>query len=1017
MRKDKRLVRHELQHVIRANGVRFTLRRVRALGFGIREIEFPGWDESGHPGAALLRLLVSNEAASVDSIGVEVDHDTLASMSPNEIDILGLPRPCQHALRLKAQGALSDSRFRIEYAWLDHDGIEAIGLKRTGAHLSSAAESYTLLNPLYLVVGEVDALNAVQDGDGGRKLLDARMARMARLKLALAQATGDAQAGDYLRKLTIHHSTGLGIDASGPEGRERFHPTLFGDAPNLLADPEAEKLNEESTVQRGRLLPREHAEKFRATLFPNHGARSHYRLAEGVYVVVELSVQAALQVVENVNRAPAATRAAFKANPRSFLVEVIEQAGGTGDVLCGGTLLEGEHDYGERVLGVDEWTDKKLSFKTAVYRKWIPDEQVNHFTLDVPGHATPLMLTPGGVSELRGAMDAARGAGHQTVEFEGRSIPLTAEFVETVQALAGYLSTPVQSGGQPQPTQVTPQRLLVLRVAENEEDLVFNAGLRDPEGALAAGTDEVELRTVLRKHQVEALSWLKSSYLTGMPGVLLADDMGLGKTLEVLAFLAWLRATPGQEGHPILIVAPSKLLEEWLEQIAMHIGSAGIGRPVLAFERHLKGLRISEAHEGTLGSHTLDVARLRAADWVLTTYETLRDYHFSFAKVRFRVAVFDEAQKIKSMTSRMNNAARSQQSDFTILMTGTPVENELADLWTLLDVAWPGFLGLSAKAFVRTYGAENAAEARSELKEKLIGPSLKGDRVCPPIMLRRFKSDILTSLPARHAPEISEVMPEVQARKYDALLAEARDQRWPALKTLGALRTVSLHPDLRMPNGPGDHEALIDMSARFRATFRVLARVREAGERALIFVDLIRAQQLMQELVRHRFGLARLPQLINGETPAKATNRIKSEFQGGKGFDVLILGPKAAGFGLTLTAANHVVHLSRWWNPAVEDQCSDRVYRMGQEKEVTIHVPRAIHPRLGEESFDMVLDGLLGSKRALSREIVVPTVMTERDFADLFSRVSQSNASRVEPWAAKNALGRSNQPQSYEPVE
>ncbi len=114
--------------------------------------------------------------------------------------------------------------------------------------------------------------------------------------------------------------------------------------------------------------------------------------------------------------------------------------------------------------------------------------------------------------------------------------------------------------------------------------------------------------------------------------------------------------------------------------------------------------------------------------------------------------------------------------------------------------------------------------------------------------------------------------------------------------------------------------------------------------------------------------MPRHPQVINGDTSTKALDYIKADFQTGKGFDVLLLGPRSAGFGLTLTAANHVVHMNRWWNPAVEDQCSDRVYRLGQDKDVTIHVPIAVHPVLGDASFDVVLDAMLSEKRGLSRE-------------------------------------------------
>jgi SNF2 family DNA or RNA helicase len=188
-----------------------------------------------------------------------------------------------------------------------------------------------------------------------------------------------------------------------------------------------------------------------------------------------------------------------------------------------------------------------------------------------------------------------------------------------------------------------------------------------------------------------------------MPGVLLADDMGLGKTFQVFAFLYWLRLHEATDDRPILVVAPAKLLQEWQEQIGIHLPPGALGRPVLGYDRGLREIAVERGQETELGRETLDVERLRQADRVLTTYETLRDHQFSFARVRFRVAVFDEAQKIKSGASMLNHAAKAQQPDFVILMTGTPIENSTMDLWTLLDVAWPGFLGVSGKDFVAEY--------------------------------------------------------------------------------------------------------------------------------------------------------------------------------------------------------------------------------------------------------------------------------------------------------------------------
>ncbi len=190
-------------------------------------------------------------------------------------------------------------------------------------------------------------------------------------------------------------------------------------------------------------------------------------------------------------------------------------------------------------------------------------------------------------------------------------------------------------------------------------------------------------------------------------------------------------------------------------------------------DQHIARLREKSApKEGQIGRHTLDIGELRSADWVLTTYETLRDYQFSFGMVPFRAAVYDEAQKMKSMASLVNNAAKSQQPDFTILMTGTPVENSVMDLWTLLDVAWPGFLGLSGKDFAREYGKDTTPENLAGLKKQITEPHISdGRRKCEPVMLRRFKSDVLPGLPTKTDNPLRVGMSPEQVRAYDAVLA------------------------------------------------------------------------------------------------------------------------------------------------------------------------------------------------------------------------------------------------------
>ena len=966
----------------------FCFELFRAGPFGLRRVRVPcdAWEPETHPGAGLLKLLADNDAASERNGSMLVDHETIACMSAAETAILALPTRCPYALHIEAVGALSDPAFKLRLVWLAKDGANPIGLRRTGALLSNAAERFLLAEPLYSLVCEAESVNArAQAAD--QVGLDDRLIHFGRFKHALVVATGDAAADQYLSGITIHHATGLAIEPIAPD-TDFFAPVLFGDAP---PPPGVSPDNEEVPVIRGPLLPTEHAAKFRSVLFPNQGARSHYRLGEGVYCIAAAPVSAALGVIEQVNKSDVATRAAFRVNPMSFLNEAIEAAGGAGDILCDSEVVREAMEYGERVLGVTEWNGVKLSFQIPVYRQWFPgeEEQTEAYTIEVPGAETPLRLRPSEVPGLRDAIELARAKAETTVRFGGQSWPLSAELEDTVGTLAGFVSPPSARKGSPERERTS--KLLVLRVAENAEDLLYNARLRDPKGALARSAD-ITLATKPLLHQVDGIAWLQQCFLSGMPGVLLADDMGLGKTFQVLAFLHWLRGAGTTERRPVLVVAPKKLLDVWRDEMVRHIGPEGLGRPVLAYDEYLRRLKIERGRDGELGRHTLDITALRDADWVLTTYETLRDYHFSFARVRFRVAIYDEAQKMKSMASLINNAAKSQQPDFVVLMTGTPIENSIMDLWTLLDVAWPGFLGMSGKEFAKTYGAETGGERLVELKTRLIEPVVIDERTCPPVMLRRFKVDILVGLPAKEEVICRETMPPEQVQAYDAVVAAQRAAKGSALQALQALRKVAFHPDLRMPSSLAEHEHQIATSARFRALFRVLDRAHRNDERVLVFVDLHLGQRVLGELIRHRYRMRRHPQVINGDTATKSLNAIKEDFQNSRGFDVLLLGPRSAGFGLTLTAANHVVHMNRWWNPAVEDQCSDRVYRLGQNRDVFVHLPVAVHPALGDNSYDVVLHGMLSEKRSLSREIVVPTMLTEADFRRMFSAMMGDTA-------------------------
>jgi hypothetical protein len=947
------------------------------------------WADSGRSlaGVALLRALCESGEASMSEDAIHLTHEVAAGLTGMEVSRMGLPPVAPYAVMIERESPIGDATFRIRVSWVSRDGITAAAVTRSGSMLTVGSKRYLVLNPLCSLLDAIDDVNMVALARPDD--LDARMSAFAVMRSKLTLTTGDVRADDYLGNLVIHQATGIGIDVSVEAGEESFSPILYGDNP--VRKPDAG----EDEPTREPLLPMAYANQFARDRFPRQGARSHYVVGQGVYVVLAAPVSAALAVVEKINKSDRKTRAEFRQDPMKFLLPALEQAGSDGSVV---EELKG---YGERVLGVAPWHQAKLSFKVPVSREWFPEDDAEVFTIDV-GVDLPLVVRRDDVAALKASMEVAEGAGATTFQFAGKEYPYTTAAGETVRALMGVI--------EPQPTgaltsnasdapEVEKAKVWAVTTLDNEEELSFSATLKQSKRHLRPDVDSIPLLSVPKRHQRDGIQWLQTAFLSGMPGVLLADDMGLGKTFQVLAFLQWLRAGLGAQGErrPFLVVAPKTLLGTWASEIETHLGPDALGRELRVYEDGLAAVRVqSKGNDTTTGTQTLRTDRIEDADLVLTTYETLRDYQLSFGRVRFAAIVYDEAQKLKNPTSLMNKGAKAQQADFTIVMTGTPIENGLIDLWTMMDILWPGLFDMSGRDFVKTYGEADASR-RDELRSKLVEPVAFDGKTLQPVMLRRFKSSELEGLPTRRTQVVSETMPEIQARAYDAVLQMAAAKPGDTLTALQRLRSISLHPQLSVPVDASGCQSFVAASARFVALTKIMDQVNSRGEKVLIFVDIIEAQRALAVLLAERYGLRRPPAVINGSTSSDVRDKIRREFQARPpGFDVLLLGPKAAGFGLTLTAANHVVHLNRWWNPAVEDQCSDRVYRIGQEREVTIWLPQAIHPGLGDKSYDVLLNQLLEEKRALSRDIVVPTQMNELDFQRLYEQATGRSGASAE---------------------
>ncbi|MXM63996.1 ATP-dependent helicase [Streptomyces sp. HUCO-GS316] len=487
------------------------------------------------------------------------------------------------------------------------------------------------------------------------------------------------------------------------------------------------------------------------------------------------------------------------------------------------------------------------------------------------------------------------------------------------------------------------------------------AALRD---RLTAGVRPAEpppgLHATLRDYQLRGLAWLDLMTSLGLGGCL-ADDMGLGKTITVIA-LHLRRA----RREATLVVCPASLLGNWQREIT----------------RFAPGVPVRRFHGP---DRTLDDV---AGGFVLTTYGTMRSAAATLAQHTWGMLVADEAQHVKNPYSATAKALRTIPSPARVALTGTPVENNLSELWALLDWTTPGLLG-PLKSFRARHAraVENGENAdRGEAVARLA-------RLVRPFLLRRKKSDpgIVPELPPKTETDHPVPLTREQAALYEAVVresllaietAEGIARRGLVLKLLTSLKQVCDHPALYLKeeHGPGTGDRLAARSGKLALLDELLDTLLSEDGSALVFTQYVG----MARLIGSHLAARAVPvDLLHGGTPVPERERMVDRFQSGS-TPVLVLSLKAAGTGLNLTRAGHVIHFDRWWNPAVEEQATDRAYRIGQTQPVQVHrliTEGTVEDRIADmlESKRALADAILGSGEAALTEL------TDRELTDLVS--------------------------------
>lgn len=414
------------------------------------------------------------------------------------------------------------------------------------------------------------------------------------------------------------------------------------------------------------------------------------------------------------------------------------------------------------------------------------------------------------------------------------------------------------------------------------------------------------IRATLRPYQVQGVAWLGALDETG--GGILADEMGLGKTLQAICVLA-----TRQELGPHLVVCPTSVVGNWRRELARFAPDV----PVIVHHGARRALP-EVLSPGTV---------------VLTSYSVLRSDAERLADLSWDAAIFDEAQQIKNPDSLAAKAAARLSARIRVAMTGTPVENRLDELWSIFRAANPEILGTRARfrqRFAVPIESRRSATAATRLSA-LIAPHV----------LRRTKAEVATELPSKQYSTIACTLTGEQSRLYrdavdrafDAGLGNGIARRGNVLALLTTLKQVCNHPEQLL----GDDGALPGRSGKFDRATEMLSEIVEDGDRALVFTQYRTMGELLSTHLTAELGVGEIP-FLHGGLSAQRRDRMVEDFQGETdGAPVLILSLRAAGFGLNLTRANHVMHYDRWWNPAVEDQATDRAHRIGQHRTVNVY--------------------------------------------------------------------------------
>ncbi len=905
-----------LSQIINSKGIMFI------VNYNGHDLHFQEWKATDDCIYYLpLATLVDNGYAYASKEGCLLPYENIYLLDEDERILLGVPQPYDKAMRLVGTSMLnlSDFEYKVEFLTYVPDG-ELIVCERGGNILVKGRDKYLLNEAQYALLNRVDAFNSTPEED---KTTDYNLRCFAEIK-ALAEQAG-CQLDSYLENENVYAPERIKIEIGRDDEGFTVEPAVDIEE-NDKFQTYFDKMRK---VQAQYPVQRENGERVRIVLNKEQKENLHY-----------LKEQCG------------------KHKTREEIQKIIEQPTEYFDP----NAFDLSELYSDRVIEIGVYKPKFYPFICPYKSCWIAGA-----TVETPQNGTTKVTinSEEELERLKREIQSAKENKKGIVEYNNTQLD-----IEDAMFLAQTAEKQLKDSSQPAKveTENDNEARNVLIIEENAEELGFAVKERIIEKG-----DKYTLFTdpflqegfSFKDHQKEGVAWLQHLYKSKASGCLMADDMGLGKTLQILYFIDW-HSRKYANHKPYLIVAPISLLENWRNEYERF------------FMQPRMKINMLTSKDVTRKFNKSIVDKMQKMDIILTNYESLRISQLNFCAVEFDVVALDEAQKIKSPGTLVTNAAKALKCNFKIAMTGTPVENSLLDLWCIMDFCVPGLLG-NAKAF--------AAQYQNPLKKEDTDIVALGNEVHDKLgvyFMRRLKKDAAKDLPDKIELKEKVLMPPVQKEIYASVVNDYTSGIQPnMLVTIMHLREVSEHPylyDSTLLNHETDE--IVDTSARLQATIKFLDEIKKKEEKVIIFVERKETQKMLQKLCLKRYGI--ITKIINGDTPSIVKRNMPNkqsrqssidEFQAVDGFNVIIMSPVAAGMGLNVTAANHVIHYSRHWNPAKENQATDRAYRIGQTKDVFVYYPMAV--RADIKSFDETLDDLLSRKTSLATSTIFPTERVE----------------------------------------